>query len=184
MKPFIIGLCGRSCSGKSTIASEIEKSYPNILYIKQDKFTKLPYNSINWESPESLRNDRLIHSIKRLKNGLPTFIPSCACTEVFDRVVCSTDYVLVEGFLLFADNELYPLFDKRVWIDVSDKNLIERRITRAGNGDLDTINYIKNKLIPCSKKYEQLQKSRAHVIIDGNKNKNDVIEDFRKFVFL
>lgn len=39
IKPFIIGVCGRSCSGKSTVVKELEKKYAGkFLHINQDKF--------------------------------------------------------------------------------------------------------------------------------------------------
>ncbi len=181
--PYIIGICGRTNSGKSTVVAEIERTLPNVLHIKQDKFFKLPNDkSINWETPEALRNDQLIYTIKRLKNNLSAHIPSHAWTEIFDREVYPKDYILIEGYLLFAVDELYPLFDKRVWIDVSDEVLITRRLNRASNGKLDDIEYVKNVVIPYSKQYESLQKSRAHIIIDGNRDKDKVVEDIKRSV--
>ena len=181
--PYVIGVCGRTCSGKSTVVAGLEQSLPNVLHIKQDKFFKLPHDkSINWESPDALRNDQLIYSIKRLKDNLPAHIPSHAWTEDFDREIYPKDYIVIEGYLLFAVDELYPLFDKRIWIDVSDEVLVKRRQNRAGNGRLDDIEYVKNVVIPCSKQYEPIQRSRAHIVIDGNRNKDEVIDDFKRLV--
>ena len=41
-KPVIIGVCGRSCSGKSTVIKELEEKYKGkFLHINQDKFFKI-----------------------------------------------------------------------------------------------------------------------------------------------
>ena len=61
VKPLIIGVGGRSCSGKSTIVKELEEKYKgDYLHINQDKFFRI--KSDNWESPRALRFDRLIYS--------------------------------------------------------------------------------------------------------------------------
>ena len=97
LKPLVVGVCGRSCSGKSTIVEALEEKYKgNFLYICQDKFFKV--KSDNWESPDSLRIDRLIYSIKKLKNGQSTHIPSHRWTEVFDKEVQPHKVIIVEGY--------------------------------------------------------------------------------------
>ncbi len=131
MKPLIIGVCGRSCSGKSTVVKELEEKYEGeFLHINQDKFFKKQAN--NWESPEALRMDRLIYSIKKIKNGDPTHIPSHRWTEIFDKEVQPHRIIIVEGYLLFVDTELSKLFDKKIWVDVSDANMLYRRTKRDG----------------------------------------------------
>jgi len=174
IKPLIIGVCGRSCSGKSTIIKELEEKYKGeFLHINQDKFFKVKAD--NWESPESLRIDRLIYSIKKLKNGQSTHIPSHRWTEVFDREVKPHKIIIVEGYLLFVDAELSNIFDKKIWVEVSDANILYRRTKRDGTSK--HIDYTMNVVIPESKKYEEIQRKRADIIIDGNKTKEKIIED-------
>lgn len=178
IKPVIIGVCGRSCSGKSTAVKEIEAKCEDVLHICLDKFFKIKAD--NWESPEALRFDRLLHSIKKLKSGESTHIPSHRFTEIFDRLVKPHQIVLVEGYLLFVNEELNKLFDKKIFVDVSDDNILYRRIKREGN--VNSIDYIKNVVIPESKKYEKLQKSKADVIIDGNNSKEEIIKEIDKYI--
>ena len=174
IKPLIIGVCGRSCSGKSTVIKELEEKYKGeFLHINQDKFFKVKAD--NWESPESLRIDRLIYSIKKLKNGQSTHIPSHRWTEVFDREVKPHKIIIVEGYLLFVDAELSNIFDKKIWVEVSDANILYRRTKRDGTSK--HIDYTMNAVIPESKKYEEIQRKRADIIIDGNKTKEEIIED-------
>jgi len=179
IKPLIIGVCGRSCSGKSTVIKELEEKYNGeFLHINQDKFFKVKAD--NWESPDSLRIDRLIYSIKKLKNGQSTHIPSHRWTEVFDREVKPHKIIIIEGYLLFVDEVLSNLFDKRIWVDVSDANIIYRRTKRDGTSA--HIDYTMNVVIPESKKYEEIQRKRADITIDGNKSKEDIIKEVERHI--
>jgi uridine kinase len=181
-KPLIIGVCGRSCSGKSTVVEELEKKYKGqFLHINQDKFFRMKAN--NWESPDALRFDRLIYSVKKLKRGESTHIPSHRWTEVFDRLVEPHSMIIVEGYLLFVNKELNKLFDKKIFVDVSDQNLLYRRTERDikifGKSKTE---YTFNWVIPESKKYEKMQRDVADYIIDGNKSKGDVRKEIEKII--
>ena len=164
----IIGVAGRTCSGKSTAVNEMSKRYNNILHISQDLFFKRSDTDedLCWEKPECLRNDLLIDTLTKLKKGLPTNIPSKGWTEKCDRNIQPKDYIIVEGYLLFVNSKLRDLFDYKVWIDVSDVNLVSRRLQRDGN--LKYIDKILNVVLPYSKEYEQIQKPYADNILDGN----------------
>lgn len=186
MKPFIIGVCGRSCSGKSTIIRELEEKYKNnIIRVPLDRFFKI-FNpkeldeTEGWESPASIRWDRLIYSIKKLKNGKSTHIPSKGWTEVFDQLIEPKEIVIVEGYLIFTNKELINLFDKKIWVDVLDINILYRRTKRDGN--LEGMKYIMEKVIPISKRYEEIQRKRADIIIDGNKTKDEIIKEVEKVI--
>jgi len=179
IKPIIIGVCGRSCSGKSTVIKELEEKYKgDFLHINQDKFFKVKAD--NWEKPDALRFDRLIHSIRKLKQGESTHIPSHRWTEVFDKEIKPKKIIIVEGYLLFVNKELNELFDKKIWVDVSDQNILWRRTLRDGN--TNGADYIMNIVIPESKKYEKTQRKEADIIIDGNKSKEEIIKELEKHI--
>lgn len=178
-KPFIIGVSGRSCSGKSTVIKELEEKYKGeFLHINQDKFFKV--KAENWERPESLRNDKLYESIKRLKGGKNTFIPAHRWTEQFDREIKPHKVIIIEGYLLFVDKQMNKLFDKKIWVDVSDLNLLYRRTKRDGTSK--NMDYTMNVVIPESKKYEKIQREEADITIDGNKSKEDIVKELETYI--
>lgn len=179
----IIGVCGRTCSGKSSLAKVLAE---NGVHISMDWFSKVEAPSrygrySNWELPDTIRFDKLIESVKSLKEGREAYVPRRFCTEIFDRKIVPKGLIVIEGFLLFIDDELWKLFDKKIYIDVSDENIIERRIARADR-PLDKLEYIIKVAIPFSKNYEKMQKSRADIIIDGNKTPEEVLEEARRFL--
>lgn len=179
IKPLIVGVAGRSCSGKSTVVKKLEEKYKgNFLHINQDKFFKV--NAENWENPESLRFDKLIYSIKKLKKGQSAHIPSHRCTEVFDRKIKPHKIIIVEGYLLFVDKELNKLFDRKIWVDVSDLNILYRRTKRDDTSQY--IDYTYKVVIPESRKYDKIQRKKADIIIDGDKTKEEIIKEIEEYI--
>jgi len=160
MKPLLIGICGRSCSGKSTVSKRLGEIYEDILYLKQDKFFRKGLD--NYDRPESLMMDKFIDSLKKLRKGNIVYIPSKMSTEIFDKLVFSKNIIIVDGFLLYVNKEVVNLLDKKIFVEVSDENLLNRRLKRGG--DFDNYEYTINVCIPESKKYEDIQRERADVI--------------------
>lgn len=148
------------------------------LHINQDKFFKVKAD--NWERPEALRLDKLVEVIKKLKAGKDAFIPTHRWTENFDREVKPHEIIIVEGYLLFVDEELTNLFDKRIWVDVSDANILYRRTKRDNTSA--HIDYTMNIVIPESKKYEEMQRKRSDILIDGNKTKEEIMNEIEKYI--
>ena len=69
------------------------------------------------------------------------------------------------------------LFDHRIFIDVSDENLLSRRLKRQdGQGRA----YIKDVIIPVSKLFEDEQKRNADIPVNGNDTKEQVINNVWK----
>ena len=69
MKPFVVGICGATCSGKSTIADLLQQTFKHSYKFNQDDFYRpeswdghvlVPdLNHINWELETSVDNQKL-----------------------------------------------------------------------------------------------------------------------------
>ena len=69
MRPFVVGLCGATCSGKSTIADLLQQTFKHSYKFNQDDFYRpeswdghvlVPdLNHINWELETSVDNQKL-----------------------------------------------------------------------------------------------------------------------------
>lgn len=161
----VIGICGRSCSGKSTIAGRFKEEHQEKTeLINQDMFFKIRADS--WETTDAIRFDMMIEAINLLRSGKSCMVPSKKNSEMADSEIRPNEIILVEGYLLYVNLELNNLIDKRIWISVSDTNILERRIRRDGSDR--NKDYIVNEVIPISKRYCKEQKEKADAIFDGN----------------
>jgi hypothetical protein len=86
--------------------------------------------------------------------------------------------MVVEGYLIFAVSKLVSLFDHKLFIQSSDYEVLYRRLLRDGFGQL---NYIHNVVIPVSKEYEQIQTACADKIVSGDRPKNEVLAEVRRY---
>lgn len=177
----IVGIAGRSCSGKSIVTKRLEAGHNDIaVRICQDRFFKK--QASNWEAPEALNNYNLIYSLKKLKRGEATHIPSAGWTEIYDQLIKPKPLIIVEGYLLFENSEIVELLDKKIYIDVSDINILYRRTKRDNTSDY--LDYTMFTVIPESKKYIDKQKKKADIIIDGNRDRDAVYNDVCRYLNL
>src|SRR6266567_967674 len=81
---MIIGICGGTGSGKTTVANRILESVSadEVVFIQQDLYYRdlkdmpLDYrNAANFDHPDALDNDLLVNHLKRLNAGEPVELP-------------------------------------------------------------------------------------------------------------
>jgi uridine kinase len=140
---MIIGICGGTGSGKTTVANRILESVraSEVVFIQQDSYYRnlkdLPLdfrNVANFDHPDALDNELLIHHVRKLKAGEPIDLP------VYDfkthtrlnetRPIAPKPIVIVEGILIFAEPRLLELMDIKVFVDTPDDIRFIRRLRR------------------------------------------------------
>jgi len=188
--PLIVGICGRSCSGKGALTEALASVNREVLLLQADcyfhKSTSCTYRGYQcWEHTDCISFDRLIDNLRSLKKGKDTVIRVETSWMPQVNIEISHDdmrtrkLIIVDGFLIFAVEELVDLFDYRVFIHASDFNILYRRQVRNGVGQ---INYIHDVVIPVSKEYEQIQKYNADLVIDGDRPKDGIINNVGRYL--
>lgn len=140
---LIIGICGGTGSGKTTVANRILESVSasQVVFIQQDSYyrniTDLPLdyrNIANFDHPDALDNDLLVNHVRRLKAGeavaLPQYDFKTSTRMNETRHVDSKPIVIVEGILIFADPRLLEQMDIKVFVDTPDDIRFIRRLRR------------------------------------------------------
>ncbi len=178
-KPFVIGISGASCSGKTWLANMIKNKRPDITtiftldsYYKNASFV----NSLNFrhDNPNAIDFTLALTDLKKLINGLPANIP------LYDYVTHSvsgyklqnaTPIIIVEGLFVFYNEEFRNLFDLKIWVESNEDKLLERRIKRdiAERGDNYTEaleRYLKD-VKPAYCKYIQPCKIYSDIIVNS-----------------
>lgn len=139
---IVIGIAGGTGSGKSTMINNIKKQFSDeITMLSHDFYYKahddMSYEErcgLNYDHPDAFDTDLMIEHIRQLKEWKEIERPVYDFT-IHNRVeetvrVKPAKVVVVEGILIFENQELLDLFDIKVFVDTDADVRIIRRILR------------------------------------------------------
>ncbi len=144
-RPVVIGIAGGTGSGKTSIASAIEKEIgEHITIIPQDayyrSFPDLPYEQrcqINYDHPDAFDTPLLLKHIRSIKNNIPIEVPVYDYHEHLRKIQTiprnPTRIIIVEGILIFENEDILNELDIRIFVDTDADIRILRRIERDIN---------------------------------------------------
>src|SRR5262245_39325106 len=140
---MIIGICGGTGSGKTTVARRILEcvSDEQITFVQQDSYYRnlgeMPLelrHQINFDHPDALDNDLFINHVKALRAGEAIEMP------VYDFALHARKHetvhldpkpiLIIEGILIFVDAALRELMDIKIFVDTADDLRFIRRLKR------------------------------------------------------
>jgi uridine kinase len=140
---MIIGICGGTGSGKTTIARAIVEAVgaENVVLVEQDSYYRnladMPLDErhqANFDHPDSIDSDMLVNHLKRLKQGesfeMPLYDFKTHTRSDRIEIIEPKPVVLVEGILIFAEPRVLDLLDVRVFVDTPDDIRFIRRLQR------------------------------------------------------
>ena len=140
---MIVGICGGTGSGKTTVANRILESVSadEVVFIQQDLYYRdlkdmpLDYrNAANFDHPDALDNYLLFNHLKKLRLSEPVELPIYDF-RTHSRLPSTTRVepkriVIVEGILIFAEPRLLEQMDVKVYVDTPDDIRFIRRLRR------------------------------------------------------
>lgn len=142
-RPLIIGICGGTGSGKTTITSRIIEaiSETNVVVLEQDNyyksFAELSFEERtkqNFDHPDSMDTPLLAEHVRRLREGQTIERPTYdfANYRRGDNVVRiePRPAIIVEGILIFESHALRDLMDVKIFVDTDPDLRFIRRLTR------------------------------------------------------
>ncbi|CAJ1077911.1 uridine-cytidine kinase-like 1 isoform X1 [Xyrichtys novacula] len=142
---FVIGLCGGSASGKTTVANKIIEALdvPWVVLLSMDSFYKVlnkdeqelaAKNEYNFDHPDAFDFELLITVLRKLKKGKSVKVPvydfTTHCRRKEWKTVYGANVVIFEGILAFANKELLKLLDMKVFVDTDSDIRLIRRLKR------------------------------------------------------
>ena len=141
VSPISVGISVGTGSGKTTLAQNIHRAFPESILISQDCYYKdlshLPFEErkkVNFDHPNSIEFSLLEKHLLDLKNGKTIEQPIYNfCTHFRETKTASVKpapIILVEGLLLLAIPEIRDLLDIKIFIDTDDDVRMLRRIER------------------------------------------------------
>jgi uridine kinase len=187
--PLVIGLCGGTGSGKTTIAEEILRRIGNhrAVIVHQDSYyldnTHLPVTEraqINYDHPDAFDWDLLIGQVKQLIAGRaiqkPIYNFHTHNRMPQTETVEPQELIIIEGILIFEYPELRNVMDIKIYVDTDADVRIIRRLQRdiqeRGRAIESVIDQYLSTVRPMHLEFVEPSKRYADVIIpEGGHNK-------------
>ena len=183
----MIGIAGGSGSGKTTLAENIKRCFGDkISLIRHDDYYKSQKSlsleekaTLNYDHPSAFDTELLISHIKSLKAGNDIDCPVYDYTihdrsDRIRRIECRR-VILLEGILIFENQELLDLLDMKIFVDTDADIRILRRISRdvkeRGRSLESVINQYISTVKPMHERFVEPSKKIADIIIpEGGQN--------------
>ncbi len=184
---LVIGIAGGTGSGKTTLMNKIvERFGQNVTVLSHDNYYRrrdgLTYEErthINYDEPAALETELMTQHLEALRQGFEIDCPvydftqhnrSSETIRIVPRKV-----IIVEGILIFADEELRKLMDIRIFVDTDADIRICRRIKRdvnkRGRSLESVIEQYRDTVKPMHEKYVEPSKKYADIVVpEGGKN--------------
>ena len=179
---LIIGICGGTGSGKTTVVNKILDILPEnqVAILSQDSYYKDNSNlsieerkSVNFDHPDAIEFDLLLNHINELKKGHTIQEPIYSyitCTRSAETIpVESKDVILIEGILLFTDERIRNICNIKVFVDApADERLmrvIKRDTVERGRDIEQTLKRYLDTVKPMHEQFIEPTKRFADIIV-------------------
>ncbi|HEY9075532.1 MAG TPA: uridine kinase [Anaerolineaceae bacterium] len=180
--PIVIGIAGGTGSGKTTVANTVlQRVGPHrIAYVQHDAYYRdlsslppLQRAQVNFDHPNSLESDLMIHHVQQLKAWQAVDLPVYDFTthSRTDRTIHvePRGVILVEGILIFTEKALRDLFDVKIFVDTDPDLRFIRRLVRdiaeRGRTMDSVVNQYLTTVRPMHLEFVEPSKRYADVII-------------------
>ncbi len=140
---MIIGICGGTGSGKTTVARRILENVSDeyVVFLQQDSYYRnlgdMPLelrHQINFDHPDAFDNDLFINHVKALRAGeaieMPVYDFSRHLRKNETIRIEPEPILIIEGILIFVDAALRELMDIKIFVDTADDLRFIRRLQR------------------------------------------------------
>jgi uridine kinase len=142
MRPFLVGIAGASCSGKTELARGLarylrEDALPFALdhyYIDRSHIPEPTRSEFNFDHPDALDAPLLIRDVESLKLGLAieqprySFVTHARLPET--EPIIPRPVIIVEGLFSLYWPQLRDLLDLKVYVETPDEECYDRRLRR------------------------------------------------------
>lgn len=144
-QPFVIGICGGSASGKTSVARVIIESLDVqwVSLLSLDSYYKVltPEQKLqavachyNFDHPSAFDLDLLENHLRRLRDGKTIEVPEydfkTHSRTSKTNTVYGANIIIIEGILVFYSQAVAKLMDLKVFVDTDADERLSRRLRR------------------------------------------------------
>jgi uridine kinase len=184
----LIGICGGSGSGKTTIVHEISNYVADFVLIPQDNYYKsaehmsnINITAFNFDHPDAFDNDLLREHLLALKRLEPIDMPEYDFVNHRRKEttveITPKKLIIFDGIMTFFRKELRELMDLKIYVDTPDDIRFIRRLKRDIDERGRTVDSVITQYLeyvrPGHFEFVEPTKAYADIIIpEGGRNEN------------
>ena len=187
-KRLFIGIAGGSGSGKTTLANKLAECFGDRLsllrhddyYKAQGDLTLEERATLNFDHPDAFDTALLVRHLDELRHGqsieCPIYDYSQHDRSDKVRLVEATDVILLEGILIFENQDVLDRLDIKIFVDTDADVRIIRRLVRdvseRGRDMNSVISQYLTTVKPMHEAFVEPSKRMADIIVpEGGMNR-------------
>jgi uridine kinase len=142
-RPLMIGIAGGTGSGKTTVARRVAAALADssVAFVEMDSYYRnhvglsmAELHRINWDHPDAFDLDLFVEQLDAMSKGetidKPIYDYSIHARSAETVRIAKVDVVVVDGILLFTDEQVRQRLDVKVFVDADADIRLVRRIKR------------------------------------------------------
>jgi uridine kinase len=181
-RPYLIGIAGPSCAGKSFLAERIARELgASILHIdayyrELDHYTLEQRATFNFDAPEAIETELLLHHVEELACGhaieRPVYNFSTHTRERQTVRLEPAQYVIIDGIFALFWPELRQLAGTKVYVNLGENKCLRRRKVRdvreRGRTEESVLRQFEKTVQPMAKLYVYPTRQFADIVVTGD----------------
>ena len=178
---LVIGIAGGTGSGKTTLMDNLVSRFRDQVtvlshdnyYRRRDDMTMEERQNVNYDEPAALETDLMVKHLDKLRRGESIECPVYDFTQHnrSDKTITIVpkQVIIVEGILIFEDEDLRNLRDIRIFVDTDADVRLGRRILRdveeRGRTLQSVLDQYQTTVKPMHEMYVEPSKKYAHLVV-------------------
>jgi len=183
-RPYIIGIAGGSCSGKTTASKKIYEtiehalgeSNGNICLISQDSYYFSGDHNTNYDIPSALDFDLMYENLQKLILNETVEIPIYDFSKHMRtenvQILNSAKIIIIEGILILTQEKIRNLCDLKIFVEADNTICYTRRLKRDVKERGRTFEEVEKRyldhVVPCFNNYIYPSRYYANIILVNN----------------
>lgn len=193
---LVIGIAGGTGSGKTTLMNNLISRFEGMVtvishdnyYKRHDDMTYEERSQLNYDEPAAFDTSLMVYHLEELRRGHAIECPVYDFT-IHNRSeqtihIVPKKVIIVEGILIFENEELRNLMDIRIFVDTDADIRLCRRIKRDVNKRGRTLESVlkqyQDTVKPMHERYVEPSKKYANIVVpEGGKKSGGAGHDHR-----
>lgn len=196
LNPLLVGVCGGSGSGKSSLSKWIKNKFgeQNVLILQQDMYYKEGLSKdTNFDHPEAIDFELLIKDVEQLLKGkkinVPVYDFETSSRTKNTQPLSPKKIIVLEGILIYSSLALKNKLEYTIFVDADEEIRLARRTARDVKQRGRTIACVADQFLlqvkPMHNKFVEPYKDKVDFVFNSQQPQNMQKEKLKELtVFL